>query len=1721
MQRPPAPAFAKVEVATYPGRVLLWSAPLASSASGADQRRLGESPDPATAQRQGYITTGSFAALVAETTTTTTAVPVSASAPSRLPAGFAKPIRLLGVIVSPAMCRGAVLTRIFSIFRQRLNQLHSYIMAPRVSTATYPLPTPPSTDEVVFFLRFLNHGLYTTMCARGDRCDSAAHVMAELLVTLKCLSPVEWPTVPAGSTAADTTVLQLDVRWSIVEALCRYETLVNNDASGEGTGSNLGGGGGGGGRPSASSSDKRVANADWGIQRVIHDMLELCIRQRKQLATPSPFAAAASWRGGNGVLIAAVAANSTSSTSTNSKPTTTTSAIPLPAFQPVQETLLLMLCICKHRGEQRLGGKNDQLWADALRGVMGDYAGARAKPKQRAEVFRAVWLVLKVLQDVAETGATHELAVAVPSSLISELLKYWTDHTAVLNDFPLHRLLQQCVRLSQTFGFHKKVLHHFWKQFRVTRQIDHLSDEERLGQTPFLDEAPYLLGVDGENSSARQRRNKHGRFAAGTAFHVYLQLVLVQLRKASVKEATDFLVHLIQNFPMSPRAVHAESPPAADASGLGRTHASQSHLGSILLVVCHAVLTAAKEGEGEGGGRDGGGAKRNGTPVASSTSRTIPPPPASPPTTSKFEAALAMKHMIKRLDFSASDAEARELYLKQSFQMLELFQRHSIDAAELAAAIARCFQILVAEVAAGCGSSKIPPAKVAQAVSAREMLKANIKKAAIILYNGEVPRQHGLRCSEGELLGSVVAKGSSTNVSGGMSGLLGVLATSTGNENLQKSAAFVLGQTLALIQSRNKQRTEEKIANAKAEEEDQEAALQVAAAAAAAAAAELEEIADATAAAALIAAEHADADIEGNDNLADEDMQNSEDLDSILAGIDVDFGELADQQQQRPQQHSDVVGRGCSRASPVAPPGRSSGSADCGGNNGASEDADADSSNIAATAAATNATQAAPTRQLAEPKQLPDNVLEAIAFALPNVLTKLVKSRYARQSISRITRKLWTLCVECLGRCTLALNAAAEANQRTDLYSKLEKHIMYGSTAPLYKDSAYEQRQEPVKLLALVAAADVGHKLERKSELSNVWLLAMLDSHSDDADLQYLTMLLRQTTKYDCPEWDAVDNTVAERASAASSLQPLRMLALGRDGELTASTNDAVRSSRTHSGETGSASGGRSLEYAARLEQLKLFVRRAVKLGDVHQALINLRTCIDVCRRDSMHDGQYRNYINGALTIVLRDCAPQLYRNVQGVQDSAANRKYFFPRLLEDTLAVSAEALGLLPSLLAALARLKFSTDSYLLRMLKREIFGQLFERFSYAPKSCSCPGIATVQLHLHHDPLEKLKQIHGVAQTFASALQAAVEEDGSGDGSGNVGGGSISHLRRFVLVTLVQQYFGAAAATHPGYPCLLQLSTQFVKLLNSYTVAACRPPPRKRELAESSNAVAGSASGGSSRGKVLPVPVSMLSQSVAIRESELYILLAPLLETICGHGQVMRLGPGKASRGDAYSALKSTLTSLRDIWIAQGVHGPVTSQRREALRTAAKVLGMHCVVDLFEASDPTPNQRQDAARDKLLPTSNDVLAEVRKLKAEIRSSVTHPMRNGNSGSVWAQFSANPPAIAMCDCDGPRTDAPRRTTTASISKIRGSVAQQALAALLQIATLLPETAAEVASALPQLHQVGTFRTARGTLRAHQSYRAFLANVGPAGMPYLHVLNPASKGVVEMMREGRL
>lgn len=139
----------------------------------------------------------------------------------------------------------------------------------------------------------------------------------------------------------------------------------------------------------------------------------------------------------------------------------------LSAFQPVQEILLLMLCVCKHRGQQRLGGKNDQLWADALRGVMGDYAGPKAKPKQRADVFRAVWLVLKFLQGVAERGSVHGLAVSVPSSMISELLKYWSDHTAVLQDFPLHRMLQQCVRLSHTFGFHKKVLHHFWKQFRI------------------------------------------------------------------------------------------------------------------------------------------------------------------------------------------------------------------------------------------------------------------------------------------------------------------------------------------------------------------------------------------------------------------------------------------------------------------------------------------------------------------------------------------------------------------------------------------------------------------------------------------------------------------------------------------------------------------------------------------------------------------------------------------------------------------------------------------------------------------------------------------------------------------------------------------------------------------------------------------------------------------------------------------------------------------------------------------------------------------------------------------------------------------------------------------------------------------------------------------------------------------------------------------------------
>lgn len=391
------------------------------------------------------------------------------------------------------------------------------------------------------------------------------------------------------------------------------------------------------------------------------------------------------------------------------------------------------------------------------------------------------------------------------------------------------------------------------------------------------------------------------------------------------------------------------------------------------------------------------------------------------------------------------------------------------------------------------------------------------------------------------------------------------------------------------------------------------------------------------------------------------------------------------------------------------------------------------------------------------------------------------------------------------------------------------------------------------------------------------------------------------------------------------------------------------------------------------------------------------------------------------------------------------------------------------------------------------------------------------MRLNLHRNPLENLAQIHGVAKTFASALQAAVKEEGQLQASG----GSVARLRRFVLVTLVLQYFGAAAAAHPGYPCLLQLATQFVKLLNTHTVAACHAPRRKRGLmTELSSAGHGGGAGGGGGGGAGPgMSAAAVEAHSETRESELYILLVPLLETICGHGQVAWLLPGKASRGDAYSALKSTLTSLRDIWISQGGHGPCAIDRREVLRTTAKVLSMHCVVDLFEASDPTPNQRQDAAHANLLPTTSEIVAELRRLNAKVRSSVTHTAHGG--ASVWANFSANLPAIAMCRCDGPRTEAPRRNPTVSTSKVRKSVAQQALATLLQAATLLPETAAEVGAAIPRLHRVGTFETARGSLRAHQSYRAFLVNVGPAGMPYLQMLDPTPLSALAMMRVGRL
>jgi len=448
----------------------------------------------------------------------------------------------------------------------------------------------------------------------------------------------------------------------------------------------------------------------------------------------------------------------------------------------------------------------------------------------------------------------------------------------------------------------------------------------------------------------------------------------------------------------------------------------------------------------------------------------------------------------------------------------------------------------------------------------------------------------------------------------------------------------------------------------------------------------------------------------------------------------------------------------------------------------------------------------------------------------------------------------------------------------------------------VFSGQTKEQRQQQAKLLAVVARAGGGgggrasgartrprHEggeaecepllaLARPQELANVWLLAAVDKETADADLRGCTELL------------------ADQAGLKDNLaHRLR----GHLARLSTAT---------------SAAAAGVIDYATRLDLIKVFVEHITASGPVtvRASLRNLRLVINACRKETPTvDALYTGFVSEVLKMIMESCARDIYNKAE------SNEAYFYPQLMKQLLGEANLLIFALPSVFLSLDKLGFEADTYLSRILKKEVFGLFFERFSY----CTCKEHQHACLPSTADASLALPLINIRVTKFAEALEQ---------------GGA--RLRAFVVHALVVQYLGPGLRQEPSFFCLLQLVTLLVKLLNANAVDACA-------AIKADAGVRVRAAGG----------LTPRADAMELRGAELYWLVLPMAEVLAALVERTET-PRLLARGDLYMAIKSTAASLRKIWLQAGHRGPRCSQRRAVLAALVRFVALHCIHDVFHA---------------------------------------------------------------------------------------------------------------------------------------------------------------------------
>lgn len=151
-----------------------------------------------------------------------------------------------------------------------------------------------------------------------------------------------------------------------------------------------------------------------------------------------------------------------------------------------------------------------------------------------------------------------------------------------------------------------------------------------------------------------------------SVFCRYIRLLLLQLCSAPLSEVSKFLLGIGLNLPAKQRTIRSQAEGADQPAGLCHTYSSLRNTGDVLLAVCSAISCRSVNDDTEDALR-----------------RSI---------LLKVSAFLT-----DRLDFSGSDATARNIYVDQLFLAGKMFQRGGLSATGVFTTLARCLGVLAQE----------------------------------------------------------------------------------------------------------------------------------------------------------------------------------------------------------------------------------------------------------------------------------------------------------------------------------------------------------------------------------------------------------------------------------------------------------------------------------------------------------------------------------------------------------------------------------------------------------------------------------------------------------------------------------------------------------------------------------------------------------------------------------------------------------------------------------------------------------------------------------------------------------------------------------------------------------------------------------------------------------------------------------------------------------------